>query len=106
MKPNPLEPKFRTLLGYLNNEITLDDILTDVSVKMDISVEDLKRKARKREITEARAIFYCQAVSSAKNFSRYQIARFIGLKRCTVIHGIKNVQNIQSLNKKYHELYG
>jgi chromosomal replication initiator protein len=108
MKPNPLEPRFRTLIGYLTGKeaITVEDILKDVAEKNNISVELITSRTRKREVVEARHIYCYRAKTGFKFFSLNDIGQAIYRDHSTVIAGIHNVQNIPSLNKKYHELYG
>jgi len=61
MKPNPLEPKFNTLMGYICYSDLLP-ILEDVSKKTGISVKDMCGIRRMRELSEARQIFIKRAV--------------------------------------------
>ena len=109
MKSNPLEPRFRTLIGFLTGrekDETLDEILTSVSKKTKVSEDDIKSKSRKREVVEARHIFCYLAKASYKIFTLNDIGQTVSRDHSTVSSSIQNVQNIPSLNKKYHELYG
>jgi len=99
------EPKYRTLVGYLRQDEpkTLSNILFDVSIRTNVSIEAIKSHTRKREIAEARNIF-CKA-ARVQGISFRKIGEYVGIKHSTVIHGCHNVDFIPSLQKKYRELY-
>jgi hypothetical protein len=101
------EPKYRTLVGYLkrDNPHTLNNILTDVSARMNVSTDAIKGKSRKREIVEARHIYCNRAYVLTKN-TEEEIGSFININHSTVSSGANNVETIPSLRAKYKEYFG
>ena len=84
--------------------ISLENILADISNKERIPVELLKRKTRKREIVEARQLYFRRAREiSGKSFS--DIGSLLGLDHATVMAGIKHVNDTKDLTEKYNKYF-
>lgn len=83
---------------------SLASILKYVSEKVEIPVEILKMKTRKREIVEARQFFFVEAKEQTKE-SLARIGAFVGKDHATVVHGIKTVNNTVEVKEKYEELF-
>ena len=83
---------------------TLASILKYVSEKVEIPVEILKMKTRKREIVEARQFFFVEAKEQTKE-SLSRIGAYVGKDHATVLHGIKTVNNTVEVKEKYEELF-
>ena len=81
------------------------EILKDVSIRMGIPIEKLKSKTRKREIVDARYIYFRRAKEITKA-STTKIGEYVNRHHATVIHGIKETFNVPDLIKKYESIYG
>ena len=96
----------RTLSGdiekYQNSLIT---ILNDVSAKLMIPVEVIRNKGRKREVVDARFIYYRRARKCTKA-SLAQIGLPVGRDHATVFSGLKQSKNIRQVIKLYERCYG
>ena len=80
-------------------------ILRDVSNKMNIEMESLKRKTRKREIVDARYIYFRRAKEKTKA-TLASIGLLVGQDHATVLAGIKKATTDDStLVKKYQSVY-
>ena len=104
------DPSFKTLIGFLtgkesskDEKIIMSLLLSEVSAKTGIPESDIMRRTRKREITEARHIFFKAARVQGITFEN--IGCFAGVGYATVMHGCNNVDEIPSLRKKYNDIY-
>lgn len=86
-------------------QINLEGILSEVSGKANIPVETLKMKTRKREIVEARQIYFKRAKRET-SFSLASIGALVGKDHATVLHGIKTVNNVKELSERYYDYFG
>lgn len=90
-------------------EISLYDILKDVSNKSGIPIAVLKGemlwegKKRKREVVEARQFYFKRARDKTKH-SLARIGLLVGKDHATVLHGIKTVNN--ALLREYEIFFG
>lgn len=96
------EIKIEAILGYKSK--SLASILKYISEKVEIPVDILKMKTRKREIVEARQ-FYFKEAKKQTNHSLAKIGAFVGKDHATVIHGIKTVNDVREVREKYEELF-
>jgi len=91
-----------------NYKLCPHDILQEVSGKTGISIERLREKTRKREIVDARFIYFRRAREVLG--TRISLAN-IGLEaggkdHATVLHGIKEATNTRQVAEQYNEYYG
>ena len=102
------EPKFKTLAGYIrgNDSLTLKDILSEVSYKTGVSEELIKSRIKKRKVVEARMFYFVRAKEVLPQISKRAIGKSINRKHSTVIWGMKQVNDIIELRKRYKELFG
>ncbi len=84
--------------------VPLEFILEDVAVRAKIPVETLKMKTRKREIVEARQIYFKRSKEVTKS-SLASIGALVNLDHATVLHGITTVNDVRELTKRYDEYY-
>lgn len=85
--------------------INLCSIIGEVIDKLNISKADFVSKSRKRELVDARQIYFYRA----KRLTNHSLEK-IGSKvqngdHATVIHGIRQVATVPSLRQKYNELF-
>jgi len=96
----------RKLPGDIHKYITdLRKILENVSDKTGISVEDLKSKWRKREVVDARFLYYRLAKECTKE-SLMRIGEYINRDHATVMSGLKQVYDTKELIEQYNRYFG
>ncbi|NLH53540.1 MAG: hypothetical protein GX459_11940 [Bacteroidales bacterium] len=81
------------------------EVLNDVCQKLHISADALKSKTRKREIVEARHIYFRRACEITRA-SLSKIGAVVFRDHCTVIYGRKQAHEVPDLIKKYESIYG
>lgn len=84
---------------------TLMTILKDVSSKLMIPIEALQNKGRKREVVDARFVYYRRAKKYTKE-SLYQIGSLVGKDHATVISGLRQAKNTRQVIELYEKCYG
>jgi len=84
---------------------TLNGFLLEISKITGFSIEALKGKTRKREIVEARQIYFTRAKLFTKA-SLAMIGGLVGRDHATVLHGIKQVNEVAELIRKYDDWFG
>jgi Bacterial dnaA protein helix-turn-helix len=67
---------------------TLDEVLNEVSKSFSITIEQLTKKTRKREVVIARSVYYMIAHKKL-GYTCTAVADRIGKDHATVLHGIK-----------------
>lgn len=84
---------------------TPEQILRDVSRKTGYSLEDLMTKCRRREIVDARYVYFrrCREISKA---SQREIGIPVGKDHSTVVHGLWEAYNNPVIVKLYEKCYG
>jgi hypothetical protein len=87
---------------YVNS---LPRILQDVSERTKIPLEELQSKTRKREVVDARFIYYYRAKKCTTQSLRC-IGLPVGADHATVLHGIKETIETKEVRDKYIECYG
>jgi len=98
VKISPNEPTIYTLSPH--------DILQEVSKKTGIPIERLKEKTRKREIVDARFIYF-RRCRDVLGISYERIGLEVGGKdHATVMHGIKETENTKQVVEQYNQYYG
>jgi hypothetical protein len=95
MKPVPFSS-----VNVRETKLYLYNILKDVSIKTNISVDVMKGKSRKREVVEARQLFFKRA-KEITNLSLSKIGSRLNRDHSTVLYGIKTVNNLKSLSERY-----
>lgn len=88
----------------MENGFSLEFILEDISNKTNIPVELMKLKTRGRPIVESRQIYFKRAREVTK-FSLYTIGLLVNRDHSTVMYGIRTVNNVRELTRKYNELF-
>jgi hypothetical protein len=83
---------------------TLETILEDVAEKTKTTVEDLKRKTRKREIVDARYVYFKRAKElTSKSLSA--IGSIVGKDHASVLHGIREANTTKQVSELYNECF-
>lgn len=79
-------------------------VLNTVSRILDVDIEKIKSKTRKREVVQARDI-YNSIVFSYTNIDLETITSFVNRKHCSIYNSIKNCNNERiSTKHKYDEI--
>jgi hypothetical protein len=101
------EIKYLRLLkrSRATNYITPLKVLMEVSVKLDISIEELTSKTRKREVVDARFVYFRRAKEVTKA-SLAAIGRPVKKDHASVLHGIKEAKRTSNVIDLYNECYG
>lgn len=84
---------------------TPDQILQKVSEKTGLSVEDLKSKSRKREICDARKVYFRRCRETTHS-SYEQIGNAINRDHSTAVYGERQAFIIDEIEKLYDKIYG
>ncbi len=79
---------------------TLFGILQEVSSRTNIPIVDLKRNTRKREIVDARFVYFLRA-KQYTNCSLSKIGALVSKDHASVLHGIKEAQNTAQVQEVY-----
>jgi len=88
-------------------ETSLADILQEVSEKTKIPIEDLKSSTRKREVVDARDIYYRRAREvCGKMYSLAKIGREVNKDHATVLWGYREACETKEIADQYQEYYG
>lgn len=103
--------KYAKLSNILSNKfklkLELEGILFDVSNKTKIPINQLKSKSRLREVVDARYIFFRRAKEVLNNkVSITSIGKIINLTHASVIHGIREANQVKEIIDKYNAIYG
>ena len=85
-------------------DITLESIINKVSSRTHIPIEQMKSTSRLREIVEAR-MFYSLLAKRLTTNSLSKIGKLINRDHATILHGIKQVQEVKELKDKFSELF-
>ena len=85
---------------------TPGSILEEVSEKTGIPIDELKARTRKREIVDARFIYFRRTSEILKATSLERIGREVNRGHCDVIHGIREAKETRELIMKYNLYYG
>jgi hypothetical protein len=111
--PNIFKPKGNSNIFHPRNdwqlislkakkfEISLNEIIDYICKRERISKERFTSKSRKREIVEARQLYFKRAREVTRN-SLYTIGITVGKDHATVLHGIKTIDNVRELTEKYN----
>jgi len=98
-KISPNEPTIYTLSPH--------DILQEVSKKTGIPIERLKEKTRKREIVDARFIYFRRAKEIlGSKISLASMGLEVNRDHTTVMHGIKEATETKQVVEQYNQYYG
>jgi len=85
---------------------SLKQILEDVGIKTGISVEELKDRTRKREITDARYVYFRRAKALlGEKVTLNKIGLIVSRDHATVLHGLREAENTKEINDLYKKLY-
>ena len=88
-------------------DITPEDILEEVSSKTKISIDDLRSKTRKREVVDARYMYYRRCREYFKQKCSYrEIGEEVNRDHASVIWGIRATEEIIEVKRKYDSYYG
>jgi hypothetical protein len=79
-------------------------VLHEVAQKTGFSVETLKGKTRKREIVDARYVYFRRAKEMTKA-SLAMIGSYVGKDHATVMHGIKEAMETKQVLDLYRSIY-
>lgn len=85
-------------------EYALPHILHQVSKMTGISIEELKSKSRKREVVDARFVYYRRAKEKTRH-SLIEIGKLVHRDHTTVLHGIKEANKTREVQKLYKRCF-
>lgn len=88
IRPNDLPKNIRVRLKFLKRKYSIDIITSAIKKVTKITHQQLGRKDRHRDVTEARKM-YCYFVKQKMNLSLKEIGNSIGRDHTTVIHNIE-----------------
>lgn len=71
--------------------------------KINIPIDELKSKSRKREIVTARSVYWYYLWK--RRFTYEEIARIFNMNYSTVIYGVKKINDFIELKDSYIERY-
>jgi hypothetical protein len=83
---------------------TLADVLMSVSQKTKIPYADMFLKTRRREIVEARQIYFKRA-KEMTNETFQRIGEFVNKDHATVMYGIDQVNDVKELSARYNSYF-
>jgi len=83
---------------------SLDGILFQVSEKTGIPVSMLKNGKRKREVVDARFVYYRRAKEKTRH-SLIEIGKLVHRDHATVLHGIKEAKQTREVDKLYKKCF-
>jgi len=84
-------------------KLSLDECIAIIEKQTGISYQSMQGKTRKRDVVEARHLFFALATTHGNN-SHEVIGEKINRDHSTVSFGIKNVHHIPDLIKKFEIL--
>ena len=87
----------------------LINLLRNISAVTDVSIEDLKSKKRHRYITDVRHVYFAMAKeirvkSITGTHTLAKIGSVVNRDHASVLHGIKNINNVYQLQQLYNEI--
>lgn len=85
-------------------EYALPHILHRVSKMTGISIEELKSKSRKREVVDARFVYFRRAKEKTKH-SLAEIGKIVHRDHTTVQHGIKEANQTREVMRLYKKCF-
>ena len=95
----------KTITGDKSSYLTdLSTILKDVAVRTNIPIELLKSRSRKREVCDARYVYFMRAKRITKT-SLKRIGEEVGRDHSTVHTGIKTARNTREVIELYLNTY-
>ena len=65
---------------------------------------DIQAKSRKREVIEARALFFYCVKQLQKTITLQELGKYCGILHCSVIHAIKNYEMYEKHNNNLYLL--
>lgn len=83
---------------------TLDGILFQVSEKTGIPLSRLKNGDRKREVVDARFVYYRRAKEKTRH-SLVEIGKLVHKDHATVLHGIREAKQTREVDKLYKKCF-
>lgn len=83
---------------------SLDGILFQVSEKTGIPLSRLKNGDRKREVVDARFVYYRRAKEKTRH-SLIEIGKLVHRDHATVLHGIKEAKQTREVDKLYKKCF-
>lgn len=86
------------------NQITPQKVIMAIEMVLGYSEEEIKDKTRKREIVEARQIFFSIIKKNTK-MSLSSIGKLCRKDHATVLHSIKTVENLCETDKSFLKKY-
>lgn len=97
----------KKLPGSTRKYVTdLKKILEDVSDKTGIAIETLKSDWRKREVVDARFLYYRLAKENTKNNSLTRIGSLVNRDHATVTSGLKQAYSVRELIEQFDRYFG
>lgn len=95
----------KTITGDKSSYLTdLSTILKDVAMRTNIPIELLKSRSRKREVCDARYVYFLRAKRITKN-SLARIGQTVGRDHATVHTGLKTARNTREVIELYMNTY-
>lgn len=85
-------------------EYALPHILHQVSKMTGISIEELKSKSRKREVVDARFVYYRHARATTRE-SLARIGKLVKRDHSGVVHGIREAHQVKEVKDLYQRCF-
>lgn len=92
-------------ISWMLNEYTLDDLVNDAANELQIPVDVLKSKTKKREVVEVRQVVMhiARRFKIAKTY--YAIGKAFGQDHSTAVHAIKQIEDLKQTNTRVKTIY-
>jgi chromosomal replication initiation ATPase DnaA len=100
IRPNDLPKNIRVRLKFLKRRYSIDIITSAIKKVTKITHQQLGRKDRHRDVTEARKM-YCYFVKQKMNLSLKEIGNSIGRDHTTIIHNIEVFKDLYETDQDF-----
>jgi chromosomal replication initiation ATPase DnaA len=100
IRPNDLPKNIRVRLKFLKRRYSIDIIATAIKKVTKITHQQIGRKDRHRDVTEARKM-YCYFIKQKMNLSLKEIGNSIGRDHTTIIHNIEVFKDLYETDQDF-----
>jgi chromosomal replication initiator protein len=100
IRPTDLPKNIKVKLKFLKRRYTIDIIATAIKKVTKITYQQIGRKDRHRDVTEARKM-YCYFIKQKMNLSLKEIGNSIGRDHTTIIHNIEVFKDLYETDQDF-----
>ena len=100
IRPTDLPKNIKVKLKFLKRRYTIDIIATAIKKVTKITHQQIGRKDRHRDVTEARKM-YCYFIKQKMNLSLKEIGNSIGRDHTTIIHNIEVFKDLYETDQDF-----